>query len=146
MECDNIFLWKNWNQMSKKLIRMLCQSFHNLIIVRNIMGIEAIFTIFDTVFCIRKIPATLIPKVIKWTKAEQTVKIIWICSLVTGKIFAICMCKMIVFHNRLRGLNKLYLLYHNWRIVAKFSILMCESCRLDLYQHSWLTTNENQYL
>ena len=56
-------------------------------VVLCLMGQLAVRAVFDSLICHSEIPAAFIPQRIQWTIAEQTVKILGICSRMTRKIF-----------------------------------------------------------
>ena len=56
-------------------------------VVLCLMWQLAVRAVFDSLICHSEIPAAFIPQRIQWTIAEQTVKILGICSRMTRKIF-----------------------------------------------------------
>lgn len=89
------------------VLMMLCilsfSKFHNLpdpgtniLIVFPLMRPQATGAVLDAVLCVPEIPAALISQGIQRTEAEQTAKVLWVCSFVAGEIFAFPMLKKIV--------------------------------------------------
>lgn len=54
-------------------------------------------TVLDSLFCIAEIPAASIPQCVQGAVTEQTVKILRICALMAGKIFAFFMTEVRIF-------------------------------------------------
>ena len=70
---------------------------YDFAIVLTLMRIETGRTVFDSVFIPDEIAAAPVPQCIERAVAEETIEIISVCSLMTGKVFTFFVTKIGVF-------------------------------------------------